>query len=137
MAEDLEKKGANTSDETLSTKRVLSIAENVFPEEHTKADTTFENSVYMNLDKGLVGWDSPEDPENPMNWPSRKRAVLTALMGSVSALVPMASSMMAPGIELTMLELHETSRTLGSFMITIFVLGIGLGPLFLGPMSEI
>lgn len=92
---------------------------------------------YMDLDRGLVSWDSPADPQNPMNWPARKRGLSTALIGCVSALVPMASSMMAPGIELTRLELHETSRTLGSFKITIFVLGIGLGPLFLGPLSEI
>jgi hypothetical protein len=118
MASDPEKNGPSTSEETHSMKRVSSIAEHVFPEEHTEAEIKLENSLYMDLDRGLVGWDSPEDPENPMNWPGRKRALLTALMGSVSALVPMASSMMAPGIELTMLELHETSRTLGSFMIS-------------------
>lgn len=136
MGDDPEKTGTFASEETLNLERVPSLAEDLFPEK-TEAETKLDNSVYMDLNRGLVGWNDDHDPENPLNWSSGKKAVLTALVGSVSALVPMASSMLAPGIALTMLELHETSRTLGSFMITIFVLGIGVGPLFLGPLSEI
>lgn len=137
MGEDPEKNGTSASEETLNLERVPSMAQDAFPVEMTEAEIKLDTSLYTDLDRGLVGWDDENDPENPLNWSSGKKAVLTALVGSVSALVPMASSMMAPGIALTMVELHETSRTLGSFMITIFVLGLGVGPLFLGPLSEI
>lgn len=36
-----------------------------------------------------------------------------------------------------MADLHEPSRVLGSLMITIYVLGYAIGPLFLAPLSEI
>jgi multidrug resistance protein len=137
MGGDPEKPGTSVSEETLNLERVPSMVEEVFPEQKTEAETKFDNSLYMHLDQGLVGWNDENDPENPLNWSSGKKTVLTALVGTVSALVPMASSMMAPGIALTMSELHETSRTLGSFMITIFILGMAVGPLFLGPLSEI
>jgi MFS family permease len=45
--------------------------------------------------------------------------------------------MVAPGVSLTLDEFHETSEVLGSFMVTIYVLGYAVGPLFLGPMSEL
>lgn len=49
----------------------------------------------------------------------------------------MASTMVAPGISLTLKEFSEPSQTLGSFMVTIYVLGFVIGPLFLAPLSEI
>lgn len=45
--------------------------------------------------------------------------------------------MVAPGIDAALAELHETSLVLGSFMVTIYVLGYAVGPLFLGPLSEV
>lgn len=45
--------------------------------------------------------------------------------------------MVAPGISATLQEFHEPSLMLGSFMVTIYVLGFAIGPLFLGPLSEI
>jgi MFS family permease len=50
---------------------------------------------------------------------------------------PLGSSIFAPGIEQTMVELHETSNAVGSLMITIFLMGYAIGPLFLAPLSEI
>ena len=121
----------------MALERVPGAAEEMFGEDRKTAEISLDKSLFTDLDSGLVGWEDEHDASNPMNWAGGKKAILTALMGSVSALVPMASSMMAPGIALTMLDLHETSRTLGSFQITIFVLGIGVGPLFLAPLSEI
>lgn len=34
-------------------------------------------------------------------------------------------------------DLHETSQSIGSLMITIYLMGYALGPLFLAPLSEI
>lgn len=45
--------------------------------------------------------------------------------------------MVAPGISATLEEFNEPSLMLGSFMVTIYVLGFAIGPLFLGPLSEI
>src|ERR1700760_3601733 len=45
--------------------------------------------------------------------------------------------MVAPGMDQTMKSLHVTSRLLGSLMISIFIAGFIVGPLFLGPLSEL
>lgn len=48
----------------------------------------------------------------------------------------MASSLCAPGTALTLAEYNTDSKTVGSLMISIFVLGYAVGPLFLAPLSE-
>jgi multidrug resistance protein len=48
----------------------------------------------------------------------------------------MSSSICAPGTPLTLTEFHTSSNTIGSLMISIFVLGYAIGPLFLAPLSE-
>ena len=45
--------------------------------------------------------------------------------------------MVAPGIAFTMRDLHEPSSVIGALMVTIFILGFAIGPLFLGPLSEL
>jgi hypothetical protein len=40
--------------------------------------------------------------------------------------------MVAPAITQTMKEFHETDQVIGSFSVTIWLLGFAIGPLFLG-----
>ncbi|KAL5353019.1 hypothetical protein ACLOAV_001048 [Pseudogymnoascus australis] len=77
-------------------------------------------------DPNIVGWDGPDDPENPMNWPRWKRA------GNVTLV-----TMFAPGVPYLMDEFNSTSKTLASFVVSVYILGFGVGPLFLAPLSEI
>ncbi|KIY01690.1 uncharacterized protein Z520_01828 [Fonsecaea multimorphosa CBS 102226] len=96
------------------------------------------NSVpLMDLERDIVGWDAVDDPANPKNWNRKKRDFLMLQMATMATISPMASSLCAPGIESTMKDLHESSQVLGSLMITIYVLGYAIGPLFLAPLSEI
>jgi len=89
------------------------------------------------LEKGLIAWDSPQDPENPLYWPKGKRIVNMTLICWLTFISPLGSSIFAPAIEYTLRDLHVTSRAVGSLMVSIFILGYCLGPLFLGPLSEI
>lgn len=50
---------------------------------------------------------------------------------------PMISSICAPGSSQTLEEFGTTSRTIGTLMISIYVLGYAVGPLFLAPLSEL
>lgn len=54
----------------------------------------------------------------------------------MSTFSPMASSLVAPGTSLTLEEYGLTSKTIGAFQVSIFVLGYAVGPLFLAPLSE-
>jgi multidrug resistance protein len=44
--------------------------------------------------------------------------------------------MFAPGVEGVLVEFHSTSITLASFVVSIYVLGYCIGPLFVAPLSE-
>ncbi|TVY64176.1 Efflux pump radE, partial [Lachnellula suecica] len=85
----------------------------------------------------IVDWDGPLDPANPMNWPSRVRWTHIMLVSAVNFLSGLSSSMFAPGVPALMSEFHSTNTSLGSFVVTVFVLGLAMGPIVFAPLSEI
>lgn len=88
-------------------------------------------------DPNIVFWDGPNDPENPMNWSFKLKLTNVALVSAWTFLTPLASSMVAPGILNILSDFHSSSATLGSFVVSIYILGYALGPLVVAPMSEI
>ncbi|KAH7392747.1 putative MFS multidrug transporter [Pyrenochaeta sp. MPI-SDFR-AT-0127] len=92
--------------------------------------------VLMDLDNCLVGWDSADDPENPQNWSWSKKWILMTWVILMSTFSPTVSSLCAPGTGLTLEEFGVSSKTIGTLMISIYVLGYAVGPLFLAPLSE-
>ncbi|KAH8804848.1 major facilitator superfamily domain-containing protein [Xylogone sp. PMI_703] len=89
------------------------------------------------LSRGIVGWESQDDPENPLNFPDRRKWFLISLLAAITFLSPLASSMFAPAIPFMNEEFHNTSDILSSLCVSIFVLGYAVGPLFLAPLSEL
>ncbi|QKD62357.2 major facilitator superfamily domain-containing protein [Fusarium oxysporum Fo47] len=79
----------------------------------------------------------PDDPDMPLNWPKSKRWINIMIVSILTLLTPFASSMIAPAIQPIMDEMHETNPNIGSFMVSIYLLGYAFGPLFLAPLSEI
>jgi MFS family permease len=45
--------------------------------------------------------------------------------------------MFAPGVPNLMAEFHSTNIELGSFVVSIYVLGFAFGPMALAPLSEL
>lgn len=103
------------------------------PQAHASPTTTEQGSE----DPNIVFWDGPDDPENPMNWPSKLKIINVTLVSTWTFLTPLASSMVAPGILNILRDFHSDSATLGSFVVSIYILGYALGPLVVAPMSEI
>ncbi|ETS77409.1 hypothetical protein PFICI_11283 [Pestalotiopsis fici W106-1] len=89
------------------------------------------------VDPNLVGWDGQDDPLNPKNWKSGKRWAATLVMSSFTFITPVASSMVAPAFDAIGAEFHIVSEIELSLMLSIFILAYAVGPLFLGPLSEI
>ncbi|KAF7125723.1 hypothetical protein CNMCM5793_002016 [Aspergillus hiratsukae] len=71
----------------------------------------------------IVDWDGEDDPTNPRNWPKSKRN--------------MAPTMCAPGIRAIEADLNITSRVASTLAVTLYVLGIAIGPMLMSPLSEI
>lgn len=45
--------------------------------------------------------------------------------------------MFAPGVSQALIDIHSNNSVDGSLLISIFVVGLALGPLFLSPLSEL
>jgi hypothetical protein len=71
-----------------------------------------------------VWWDSPNDPANPRNWSIASKLRQIILISAVCFIVPLASSIFAPGIPELMEEFGSTSGSLSSLVLSIYVLGI-------------
>jgi hypothetical protein len=83
-----------------------------------------------------VFWDGPDDPQNPMNWPVKKRWGTVIIVSAITFLTPLASSMFAPGVPEVMKTFNSTNEMLEGFMVSVYVLGFAFGPLIIAPLSE-
>ncbi|OCL08293.1 MFS general substrate transporter [Glonium stellatum] len=88
-------------------------------------------------DPNVVWWDGPDDPQNPMNWSMARKWGNIAALSGITFITPLASSMFAPGIPLVMSSFHETSNTLATFVVSVYLLGFAFGPLVIAPLSEL
>lgn len=75
------------------------------------------------LSHGIVGWESPDDPENPMNFTKGKKWLLIGLMSLMTFVSPLASSMFSPAMEIVAVDFQETNKELLSFTVSVFLLG--------------
>ena len=62
---------------------------------------------------------------------------LSQITHSADLVSPLASSMLAPAVPVIMKDFNEESTFFATFVVSIFVLGFAVGPLFLAPASEI
>ncbi|KAK2836921.1 hypothetical protein FQN49_006590 [Arthroderma sp. PD_2] len=98
----------------------------------TKLDTPLEGESH-----GTVGWDGPEDPENPLNWPASKGFGHVVIVAGLSLVVNITSTIVAPGIKDVAHDLKITSTTIATLAVSIYLLGFALGPLVISSLSEI
>ncbi|CAI7582146.1 unnamed protein product [Penicillium palitans] len=83
-----------------------------------------------------LGWDGPTDPARPVNWSKKKKWLNMFSIGYLTFLTPLTSSIVAPAQGLVLKEFHTTNKTLSSFVVSIYLVGFAIGPLFLAPLSE-
>ncbi|KND90374.1 putative transporter [Tolypocladium ophioglossoides CBS 100239] len=88
-------------------------------------------------DPDLVKWDGPDDPQNPKCWPIRRKWAAVICVSSFTLISPVASSMVAPGLEAIGQDLDITSELERALVLSIFVAAYALGPLLWGPLSEL
>lgn len=88
-------------------------------------------------DPNLVTWDGEDDPMSPKNWPYPRKWAATIIVSCFTFISPVSSSMVAPALPAMARSLDITSKIEESLILSIFVLAYAIGPLFLGPMSEI
>ncbi|THC91331.1 hypothetical protein EYZ11_009196 [Aspergillus tanneri] len=98
---------------------------------------TAEGEKVEHPDPNEVDWDGPDDPKNPRNWPRWRRAMLVGIITCVVFSTSIASSAIAPAVPQILREFHSTNEVVGTLVVTIELLGTGVGPILMGPMSEV
>lgn len=83
-------------------------------------------------DPNIVWWDGPDDPQNPMNWPSWRKVLTCFIISFLTFVTPLASSIFAPGVPDLMRDFRSDSNLLASFVVSVYVLGFAFGPLIMG-----
>ena len=76
-----------------------------------------------------------DDPENPLQWPFWKKTYHTVAIGSLAFAVTTGSSLITPST-FEIAEHFNVSRTASILSLSLFVLGLALGPVIGAPISE-
>ena len=80
-------------------------------------------------------WNGFDDPENPLNWSFKKKAYHTAATACLGFSVTCGSSMITPSTP-EIAERFNVSRTVSILALSLFVLGLAVGPMIAAPISE-
>lgn len=84
------------------------------------AEKTFPET---DLSRGIVGWDSQDDPANLQNFAEARKWGLLLLISGFTLISPLASSMFSPAISYMAADFGETNETILSFTVSVFLLG--------------
>ena len=80
-------------------------------------------------------WTGPDDPENPMNWPLAQRIYHTTIPALFNFIVTFSSGVYAPGVD-AIAKRFDVSATVSLLGLSLYVLGLGFGPILAAPLSE-
>ncbi|KAF2103936.1 MFS general substrate transporter [Rhizodiscina lignyota] len=82
-----------------------------------------------------VEWETSDF--DPLNWARSKKWTTVGTVSFHTFVSPLASSIMAPGLPEIGRHFNITSPTLLALTLTIYLLAWALGPMLLGPLSEV
>ncbi|KAK1585459.1 major facilitator superfamily transporter [Colletotrichum navitas] len=83
-----------------------------------------------------IAWDDPREIRNPRNWSTAMRILHTAIPCFLAFEITFATSITVPATTHIMQE-FSVSRTRSILPLTLYTLGLGFGPLFMAPFSEV
>ncbi|THW30071.1 MFS general substrate transporter [Aureobasidium pullulans] len=82
-----------------------------------------------------VTWDGDEDPMNPRSMAHARKWVIIIILSASSLCVTCASAMYTSTYAQLEKEFH-CSRIVATLGLSLFVIGLGLGPMVMSPLSE-
>jgi len=124
---------ADASRRTSNSLTRLNSPEESFVQDQEKGEVKKETLVY---DPYLVGWTSDDDPENPRNWSFGKRAFTSFAISFLTFSVYIGSAIYTPAIP-GLMEAFNVSLVKATLGLTLYVLGYGVGAMFLSPLQEL
>lgn len=128
--------GSESTSETASKSGAVDTEAQISPTsvEAVKSIPTTKHEAHDNTN--IVDWDGPQDPDNPQSWSSGKKWAHIIMVSLFALVTNMAPTMCVPGAPVFLHEFGVTDSTLAQLAITIYVLGLAVGPMILSPLSE-
>lgn len=83
-----------------------------------------------------LDFDGPDDPANPFNWPTWKKWFITLTTSNACLCISLGSSLYVEGVPEIMVS-FGSSQTLALAGLTLYLVGLALGPVIAAPMSEV
>lgn len=80
-------------------------------------------------------WNGPDDPEDPLNWSTGKKIYHTVVPGLQAFVVTFGSSVYTPSVP-EVSKHFGVSLTAALLPLTVYVIGLGFGPMISAPISE-
>ncbi|KAF6824068.1 cycloheximide resistance protein [Colletotrichum plurivorum] len=99
--------------------------------------TVAEDEAPQTPDPNIVDFDGPNDPENPLNWTTTRKATSIAIVSLTALLSPIGSTISAAAAPEIMIYFKTTDEALAALMTTIYLFGYAFGPLAIAPLSEL
>lgn len=98
--------------------------------EHDQVSQDGEKKRQTQWKNNVVGWDGPNDPQNPMNWTKSKKYTVTVFYSSLTFCVTFASSVFSTATEVTAKTYGVSSEvmTLGTSLFVFVSAGFLLRP---------
>ncbi|KAL6236740.1 hypothetical protein BDW75DRAFT_238960 [Aspergillus navahoensis] len=84
----------------------------------------------------LVDWDGPGDPENPQNWSTTRKTFVLIQICLLTVAIYSGSAIITPA-EPVFVDVYGVSVQVSTLVLSMYVLGYGVGPLFFSPLSEV
>lgn len=94
------------------------------------------NPKATDTDPFLVTFIQPYDAENPQDWATSRKWMVTDVLSATGFNRILVSTIMAPALTNIASELNMSS-TEAAMSMSIYLLATAFGPLFIGPLSEI
>jgi len=82
-------------------------------------------------------WNGVDDPQRPINWPGIKKWTATLILSCFSFLQPLSETMLAPAKDQISNDLNIVQSYQWLLVNSIILIGVGLSPLVLAPLSEV
>ncbi|MCJ1314647.1 hypothetical protein MMC25_008329 [Agyrium rufum] len=96
-----------------------------------------ESKTVEHPDETLIQFNGPEDMRDPKNWTLVHKWCIVGLLSSMALTANFAILICAPVVPDILDEFNSTNQFDATILVSIWNLGGVLGPLFVGPLSEI
>ncbi len=99
--------------------------------ENNEVDQGVEDRRQTKEENNIVGWDGPDDPQNPQNWSRPKKFTTTIFYATMTFCITFASSVFSTATEVTSAKFHVSTE--------VMTLGTGLFVMvwFPGPITTV